>query len=427
LNHRISFSLPQWIATGWLLLFLLAGFGPPANAQRNVLEKLIRQNQDSLQPWAADPARYEVQILYTQIDRDEQNRPQFTTYRYGVDPKNYFYPASTVKMPVAFLALERLHDLGVRGLDRDAAMKIGADRAPQTPVVTDPSAPDLLPSVGHYVRKIFLVSDNDAYNRLYEWLGPAYISRTLREKGFGESRIIHRLSVSGFDTLGNRWLNPVTFYRGDTTLYYRGPAYQYFYDDLGLTRQVRGKAYQNSAGEIVPEPFDFRYKNFISVQDLHDMVQRIVFPETAPAAGRFRLSAADRAFVLRAMGERPRESPAPAYPDKGDNYVKFWLYGDRPEDTEIPPSIRIFNKVGWAYGYLTDASYVADFENGVEFLLTAVIHVNANETYNDGVYEYEEIGLPFFGRLGRLIYAHERERKRRHQPDLSDLRRLFAP
>ena len=426
MNTRFYFLLAQCSRPGWLLAALLLACSPTADAQRNVLEKLIRQNRDSLQPWAEAPADYEVQILYTQIDRDEDNRPQFTTYRFGVDPKQYFYPASTVKMPVALLALERLHRLGVRGLDRDASMKIGADRPPQTPVVTDPTAPSLLPSVGHYVRKIFLVSDNDAYNRLYEWLGPEYINRTLREKGFGESRIIHRLSVSGFDTLGNRSLNPVTFYRGDTTLYYRGPAYSSFYDDLGLTTQVRGKAYQNDAGEIVPEPFDFRYKNYISVQDLHDMVQRIVFPLAARPSDRFALSPADRAFVLRAMGQRPRESTAPAYPDTGDNYGKFWIYGDGKESTtRIPGSIRIFNKVGWAYGYLTDAAYIADFENGVEFLLTATIHVNANATYNDGVYEYDEIGLPFFGKLGRLIYSYELDRKRRHRPELSELLELF--
>lgn len=426
MSTRSPFLLAQYSAAGWLLATLLLAFAPPAYTQRNVLEKLIRQNQDSLQPWAAAPADYEVQILYTQIDRDELNRPQFTTYRYGVDPQHYFYPASTVKMPVAFLALERLQHLGVRGLNRDAAMKIGAERPPQTPVVTDPTAPNLLPSVGHYVRKIFLVSDNDAYNRLYEWLGPEYINRTLREKGFGESRIIHRLSVSGFDTLGNRSLNPITFYRGDTTLYYRGPAYSYFYDDLGLTGQVRGKAYQNSAGEIIPEPFDFRYKNYISVQDLHDMVQRIVFPATARAEDRFELRHADRAFVLRAMGERPRESASPSYPEIGDNYGKFWMYGDGEESTtRIPESIRIFNKVGWAYGYLSDAAYIVDFDNDIEFLITAVIHVNANETYNDGVYEYDEIGLPFFGKLGRLIYDYERDRKRRHQPDLSELKALF--
>ena len=34
---------------------------------------------------------------------------------------------------------------------------------------------------------------------------------------------------------------------------------------------------------------------------------------------------------------------------------------------EVPRRLRIFNKVGDAFGFLTDAAYVVDLENGVEF------------------------------------------------------------
>ena len=52
-----------------------------------------------------------------------------------------------------------------------------------------------------------------------------------------------------------------------------------------------------------------------------------------------------------------------------------------------------------------------DFENNIEFFLSAVIHVNENRIYNDGNYEYDAIGLPFFGELGRAVLAHEQARK----------------
>ena len=54
-----------------------------------------------------------------------------------------------------------------------------------------------------------------------------------------------------------------------------------------------------------------------------------------------------------------------------------------------------------------------------KFLLTAVVQVNANDTYNDGVYEYDEIGFPFLSEIGRLIYEFELERPRVFNPDLS--------
>jgi hypothetical protein len=62
----------------------------------------------------------------------------------------------------------------------------------------------------------------------------------------------------------------------------------------------------------------------------------------------------------------------------------------------IPKNIRIFNKVGDAYGYLIDNAYIVDFENKVEFMLAAVINVNTDGVYNDGVYAYDSLGFPFF-------------------------------
>jgi hypothetical protein len=70
----------------------------------------------------ADPARHRVQIIYTQIDRAKDNRPHFRSFAYRVDPGEYFYPASTVKLPVALLSLEKINRLDVPGLDRHTAM-----------------------------------------------------------------------------------------------------------------------------------------------------------------------------------------------------------------------------------------------------------------------------------------------------------------
>jgi hypothetical protein len=82
------------------------------------------------------------------------------------------------------------------------------------------------------------------------------------------------------------------------------------------------------------------------------------------------------------MSMKPAESDYPAYDSTyTDAYVKFLLYGgsgNMPEE-----GIRIFNKVGDAYGFLTDAAYIVDFKNGVEFLLSATVYTNENEIFND--------------------------------------------
>lgn len=393
-------------------------------AQNNPLPTLIaEQGSELLQQVVADPGQYQLQVIYTQIDRDADNQPTFTSYTLGVDSNLYFYPASTVKLPTALLALERLNDLNIVGLGKYNAMHNWAARPPQTDAQSDTSSTSGMPSVAHYIKKIALVSDNDAYNRLYEWLGQQPLNHRLHKMGFGQSRIIHRLSVSGYDTTGNRFTNPVSFYGPQGLLHYQGEAYSAFYPDLDLRQQVRGQAYMNSAGEIVSGPFDFRYKNFISLQNLHDILQSMMFPLAVPAHRRFRLTGEDYQFLWRHFSMLPRESTSPAYPQyhDWDSYVKFLLFGDSREP--IPDHIQIFNKVGDAYGFLTDVAYVIDTKNNIEFLLAANIHVNANATYNDGVYEYDEIGLPVLGELGRLVYEYELQRERKYVPDLRAFRK----
>jgi hypothetical protein len=75
--------------------------------------------------------------------------------------------------------------------------------------------------------------------------------------------------------------------------------------------------------------------------------------------------------------------------------------------------------VGWAYGFLTDASYVADFKNKVEYMLSATVYVNSDGILNDNKYEYENVGHPFLYQLGQTIYQYELARKRKNAPDLS--------
>ena len=81
-----------------------------------------------------------MQIIYTQIDRGKKDKDKFklTDHYFNVDPDNYFYPASTVKLPVAILALQKLNELKIPGLDKNTTMITGADGDEQTEVCNDP-------------------------------------------------------------------------------------------------------------------------------------------------------------------------------------------------------------------------------------------------------------------------------------------------
>jgi hypothetical protein len=66
---------------------------------------LIKTPDDLVTQVMQNADTYRLQIIYTRIDRTKKNKPVFTNYYYNYDPNLYYNPASTVKMPLAFLAL----------------------------------------------------------------------------------------------------------------------------------------------------------------------------------------------------------------------------------------------------------------------------------------------------------------------------------
>lgn len=361
-----------------------------------------------------DPAAHRVQVIYTQIDRDADNRPTFRSYEFRANPDEYFYPASTVKLPTAVVALEKLARLGV---PRDATMLTGAAADFQTPATTDATAPNGLPSVEHYIRKLLVVSDNDAFNRLYEFVGQQGLNEALHARGLDHTRIVHRLEIA-LDEDENRYTNPVRFVAGDRVLHEQ-PAEHGQVSYVSVTPELLGVA-EVIDGVRHERPKDFATKNSFPLIDQQRLFRALLFPESVEPGQRFNLSAEDYRFLYRWMSTYPAESGIAAYGDRDrypDGYVKFLMYGG--DAKRIRPHIRIFNKVGDAYGFLTDTAYVVDFDQRIEFLLSATVYTNANGTFNDNNYEYDEIGWPFLRELGQAIYEVELARPRAHRPDLS--------
>ena len=224
---------------------------------RNLIYQLLaRQESEVVDKVINHPSRYELQIMYTQIDRDSANNPSFTSHYYGIDSNTYFYPASTVKLPVALLALEKINELDIEGLDKYTSLRIDSTYEGQTRVEVDSTAETGKPSVAQYVRKIFLVSDNDAYNRLYEFLGQDYINDKLQAKGYENFKIVHRLSV--FNTVEqNQNTNPVSFYDDARIIYQQDLISSARSYDLDIAGTTKGVGYLRN-DTLINEPKDFR-------------------------------------------------------------------------------------------------------------------------------------------------------------------------
>ena len=379
---------------------------------------ILKQHADLFQSVLSNPD-YKVQIIYSQIDRRKNGKAGFTDHYFNINDSSYFYPASTVKLPIAILALQKLNELKIAGLDKNTTMISEAGYSGQTEVYNDPSTPDGRPTIEHYIKKILLVSDNDAFNRLYEFLGQEYINNRLHKMGYKEVQIIHRLDISLSED-ENRHTNPVRFFDTSGKLIYEKPlvASKLLYAERNTKM---GKGFYRG-DQLVHEPFDFSKKNRMSLKTLHNIVRSVMFPEAIPKKQRFDLTKSDYEFLRKYMSITPFESKFPFYDRENywDSYVKFLFYGS--EKIPMKEGIRIFNKVGDAYGFLIDAAYFADYNNNVEFMLSAVIHCNSDGIFNDDKYDYDQVGFPFMKHLGQVIYDLELKRTKKVVPDLSKFR-----
>lgn len=389
-------------------------------ATDNFPEALLKSRKTAVAKVFRDAAAHRLQLVYTRIDRDAQQRPQFTDFRFGIGRGWYCYPASTVKLPTAILALEKLNDLQIPGLDRQTAMFTRPLPGVNPGVLHDYSAAGKLPSISHYIKKIFLVSDNDAYNRLYEFLGQEPLNRRLWELGYTGTEIRHRVGLP-LHMAANMHTNGVYFRAGRQLLYEQPDQRSNLV--FAPRQDFAGQQHIDHRGRFQDGPMDFSHRNRLPLNELHQMMRQVFFPKAVTNPFRFRLTENDYNFLYRCMSQYPEESTDPVY-DTGQYhpaYVKFLLFGGQ-KATHIPDHIRIFNKPGWAYGFLTDTAYIVDYANHVEFLLSASLLVNTHGPLGEDQEAFETIGKPFLKALGELIYEEELQRKKMYQPNLDRFR-----
>lgn len=386
-----------------------------------LLEKVFELNASALRPVLKKADDYRLQIIFTQINRDKYNRPYVKHHTWRYRPEEYFFPASAVKMATAAIALEHARQLG---MPADAELRTFASGGCSGATGLE----EMSLSYGHaclrhYVKDVFLVSGNLSYDRLYEFVGPGLLNRRLWEKGYPSYRIRTRYGQYCSEAQ-NRITNRMIFYGPDGSPLYEQP--QDTAEALppaAMRRTVVGTALLQD-GALAP-PKDFRMGNAASLEDLHKVLMALVLPQVVAPSERFRLAREDYQLLHKYMSMLPTESSDPQY----DAYysptcMKYLFCGTRQP---LPGAdVRIFNKVGQAYGFLTDCAYIVDFGHNVEFMLSATLYCNEDGVLNDDLYDYERIGFPFLRQLGQILLDLERSRNKPYKPDLSFYRHNYA-
>jgi hypothetical protein len=347
----------------------------------------------------ATPEKYRFQVLYGVITPTA--KPTLERHGYRADAE-YFFPASSMKMPIALATYDRLATLrstppGRPALTRDATLKIHPVSGSGDPYVT---------TLARETWRALIVSDNFSANRLLAVVGHREAHETLWNLGLKSVRI-HTGFATGAD-IDPAELSPRIELATPTGASDELPARK---SDLVLpptdaTSLAIGKS-NIVDGKKVEGPLSFADKNAIHLRELQDTLVRIMRPELLPAGSRAdTASPDDLAYVRNALGTLPSASGLAGYDRNvvADYQLSPFLRGI--ERVRQRGQFEIYSKVGQAYGFLIANAYVVDKVTGRAFFLIASIYANPDEIMNDDTYAYDSVSFPALADVGEAFCRH---------------------
>lgn len=378
---------------------------PPAEDHPRDLLALLPREVPAVHAVLEDRTGHRLQILLAEPVRRADGALGLRRSHVG-DPAQYFYPASSIKLCGAVAALLQLNAYNCAhgtafGLDTE--LSIEPRFAGDVRIDRDDSNLDGgRLTLRHALRKLFLVSDNAAYNHCFELVGQRALNETMWRAGFTSARLWHRLSEARAPA-EQAQTRPVRLRAGtDEVLLPAREAGIELRNDLWHDLDV-GEAFVSGTRRF-ETAMSFAAKNAIMLQDLQDLLVEVVRPEVDTGKPGFPdLAVEQRAFLTRMLGELPSESANPKFDpaEVPDHECKFVLRGVAAVIPRV--HLRVYDKIGRAYGFSVENAYIEDRRSGAGFFLAIVVYTNPNGVLNDDAYAYEDLADPFLDAAGEAI------------------------
>ncbi len=373
-----------------LLTILLFGCSLDTNPIKSSL-----RNNDFLKEIIKDKEDYEIQVLLTKINQNN-TQVNFQKYEFQLDDNQYFYPASTNKLPIVILTLKKINELRSKGSEITLKSKIILNYKDDS---SELELRDSITSFQNLIADVFLVSDNSASNILIDFIGYNYFNNEMKNAGFQKTYLNHKFNPDPY--VNSTWQisdldnNLISSTNDDQKIIKA--------DDKtnGLDKGER----RYFKGQILNESLNFSEKNRSSITDMHNLIKYIFYPEIFDSNNTFNLNVEDYDFLRYWMSRFTYEDIGEKFiGDENffETYNKFFIHGD--EQIVSNEQIRVYNKIGQAYGTSIDNGLIKNYQDNIEFILTATIYTNKNKVINDNVYEYDDIAVPFLAKLSRAIY-----------------------
>ena len=361
----------------------------PNNNSAVVLD-ILKNGSPRLQSFLTSAREYGLEICFTRLRKDLSGL-RFETFS---SPKSsdWFAPASLVKLPLAALLLEQLEASKVDWLGAKVAFPAMPDCAERAAELRQPQA------VTRLIERALVLSDDSAYCALFDALGPQHIAERMRQMGHAEVRIQARFGSCGPEN--SKITGPVQLFSAGgkllSTIAARVP-----FSLVSAPIPIKiGRAWVQ-AGRRIEGAKDFTNSNSAPLSALHEMMLALMRPELVEHNRRFQISERARQFLLAGMRLNPSESKYSSADEAKLDRTFFRLLG--VGDGQWPKDLQVENKVGWAYGFLSDMAHLK--QGNHECFVSCKMYLNRDGVLNDGQYEYESIGRPAMAEIGRLLLA----------------------
>ena len=286
----------------------------------NPIKSSLRKD-DFLKEIIKDKEEYQIQILLTKIN---QNNTQFdfNEYEYQLDDNQYFYPASTNKLPIVILTLKKINELRSKGSEITLKSKIILNYKDG---YSELVIRDSITSFQNLIADVFLVSDNSASNILIDFIGYNYFNDEMKNAGFDKTYLNHKFNPDPY--VNSTWQisdldNNIISSLNDNQKKIKA-------DDKTNGLEKGDRRYFK--GEILDESLNFSEKNRSSVTDMHNIIKYIFYPEIFDKTNTFNLNVEDYDFLRYWMSRF-------TYEDIGEKFIgdeiffetynKFFIHGD---------------------------------------------------------------------------------------------------
>lgn len=350
---------------------------------------IIKGREPIIDQVLANPEKYHLQIHFTAVNEQERAivLNEYSLYK----DKYYYHPASLIKFPLALASLEMFtkfqEQFGISLQSKIESKTCSCDFGTDN-YVNHKSKPTL----DILYREMLIMSNNDAYNFFYDFVGPTYFNKRMTELGLSNIILRNRFYASC---------------GGEKAKLHGGISFMKDSANVKYAIRCQTDSLQDNVQSIYLNEGAAKSNNLVSLYSLHQLMKKLFYPATSNSVPALNISETNLNYFKQTIASYPKSIPE--YSIYPNHYHKYLIPPDLINNQDS--SIKIYSKNGNAGGYISDIMYFTDEKNKVKYFLSVSMYNASNKYYYRRRAYYTSPGIDFFRQLSKVLYNYEKEKK----------------